>query len=96
MGTAEKERQERERLRIERAKMRREEQEKLQALLQEVDNWNKSEQIRAYVEAVKEWAANNNNELDQCSDMNEWIEWASQQANMLDPLTETPQVIFDD
>jgi hypothetical protein len=62
------------------------EERKLWALLMESASWRQSQQIRAYVSAVKERAIQNAglSEIDQSLD--NWIAWALRQADSLDPL----------
>ena len=60
-------------------------------LLNEVENWQKSKAIRAYVAAV-EAAAKRNNAFEGLAP---WINWASDQADRFDPFSESPSSILD-
>lgn len=91
----EREWQERENKRVELARLRREEEERVQALEKEASAWNKSQQIRAYLKAVREVALQKNGEIEPGSELDKWLTWASQQADRLDPLVESPPSILD-
>jgi len=92
----ERERRERERQRQEKARLKREEAERVQTLINEAANWNKSQQIRAYIEVVRERAIRNNGGIKPESELERWLTWAMQQADRLDPLAESPPSILDD
>lgn len=79
------EREEIERQRIERERAIQEEKNRVSALLQDVINWNKSKQIREYIAAVKEQAIRNNGTVTPDSKLGQWLTWAAQQADYLDP-----------
>ncbi len=86
-----REREARERMEAERRRKildqkRLEEEEKIRQFEQEVTNWHRAQQVRAYVTAIKET-------VDQKVEGNEpnlkvdaWFAWANQYANHLDPL----------
>ena len=98
---AERERREREweeerRYREERARLCREEQARVEALEKDVGNWHKSQQIRAYVGAVRKDAIKKHGKITPGSELDEWLMWANQQANRFDPLTESPPSILDE
>ncbi len=78
------------------ARLRREEEERVQALMQNAANWQKSKQVREYIEAVKKEAIRENGEIVQGSEMDRWLKWANDQADRLDPLTESPPSILDE
>ncbi|MDQ7788209.1 MAG: hypothetical protein RDU01_11460, partial [Thermodesulfovibrionales bacterium] len=75
-----------ERQRIEKERAIQEEKERVSALLQDVKNWNKSKQIREYIDAVKEQASRDNGKVTPDSELGKWFTWAAQQADYLDPL----------
>jgi hypothetical protein len=63
------------------------EKERVHNLEIEVENWHRAEKTRAYVEAVKGKAKEN---LDaETVSLAEWVTWAQQQADRLDPLAES-------
>lgn len=90
----EQERREWERIRYQKAQEIRKEEERLKELHQEVDNWHRSERIRAYVEAVRLDAQSPGSESS--SDLSAWIEWALSHADRLDPLKPNPPSILDE
>lgn len=74
------------RRREEQEKLRREEAARLKALEDEALAWHRSNQIRAYVEAVREAATHRGGDMQSDPKLNSWISWALQQADNLDPL----------
>lgn len=91
----EQERREWERVRYQKAQEIRKEEERLKSLNQEVDNWHRSQRIRAYIEAVKYDAVQQNGEAG-AKNVAEWIEWALSHADRLDPLKSSPPSILDE
>lgn len=90
---AERERREREwqeqrRQREEAERIRREEDEKLKNLDREVESWQRSQKIRSYIEAVKKWGIQKYGEIKPESKLQQWLTWATKQADRLDPLVE--------
>lgn len=59
----------------------------------EVENWHKAEKIRAYIQAVKDKTTET---PDHAISPAQWIVWAQQQADRLDPLVESPPSILDE
>lgn len=86
----EEERRERTRQYQEAAKARQEEEARLTALRSEAANWHESQQIRAYVSAVREKTLQNEGEIDPDSDLARWLLWANEQADRIDPLADNP------
>lgn len=66
---------------------------KVSKLFKDTKKWNKSKILREYIEAVKKDAIANN-QLDK--EKEEWITWAYQQADRLDPLKESPHSVLDE
>lgn len=86
----ERERQRREeerRQREEQERIRREEAARLQALEQEVGDWQRAKQIRAYVGAVRQSATEQSGSISPGSELEQWIVWALEQAKRIDPLS---------
>lgn len=80
--------EEEERRRREEAELRREEEEaRIQALIKGAEAWERSRQIRAYLKAVKEQAIEKYGQIASGSKIEQWLTWAEQQANRLDPLS---------
>lgn len=73
--------------------LRNQEIEKFNNLVALSEQYNKSLLIRNYIQAKKE-KAQNENTLDQ--ETQEWINWANDKADWLDPLINKPDDILDD
>jgi hypothetical protein len=79
-------RREAERRRQEEAQKRQEELARRQALEQEATNWAKAQQLRAYLAAVKDRLHAKHGEIQSGSHADQWLTWAHQHADRLDPL----------
>lgn len=79
-------RKEQEQLRIEIARRRQEEEEKTRDLLKKAEDWNKTQQIRAYIQAVRIEAIQKYGRIDSESELDKWLTWAEQQADKFDPV----------
>lgn len=88
--------QEKERQREEMARLRREEEERLQSLDKQVVGWHKSRQIRAYIEAVRQAAIQKHGQIAEGSQLDQWLTWANQQADRIDPLSENSPSTLDE
>jgi hypothetical protein len=66
------------------------EQSKVNALRNSAVRWLRSEQIRSFISAAREAAVNNGQPTEPGSPFGDWIAWAEQQADQLDPLKESP------
>jgi hypothetical protein len=84
----EREWQEERRQREEAERIRREEEEKLKDLDEEVASWHQSQKIRSYIDAVKKWGIQKYGEIKPDSKLQQWLTWATRQADRLDPLVE--------
>ena len=69
-------------------RIRQEEEEKLKDLDEEVESWHRSQKIRSYIEAVKKWGIQKYGEIKPDSKLQQWLTWATRQADRLDPLVE--------
>ena len=74
------------RLQREHDEKQQKEMERLKALEAEVHNWKRAEGIRAYVAAVETNAARGDGRIELNSDLGQWIAWARQKADWLDPI----------
>jgi hypothetical protein len=92
----EQKRQEAIRIRQEKVRLIEEEKSRIQTLEMDAANWLKSQQIKSYVEAVRNLVIQNEGEIAQGSEIEKWLIWASQQADRFDPLTKSPLSILDD
>lgn len=72
-----------------------EEKQELKQLEHEVAMWQKSQQIRAYVETVRQWSVEKRGPIEPESKLAQWIAWASAHADRFDPLTDNPPHILD-
>ena len=79
-------RREAERRRQEEAQKRQEELARRQALEQEVANWAKAQQLRAYLAALKDMLNAKHGAIQSGSQADQWLTWAHQHADRLDPL----------
>ena len=80
--------QEEKRKREEAERIWQEEQEKMKALDREIASWQRSQQIRSYIDAVKKWGIQKYGEIKPDSKLQQWLTWATKQADRLDPLVE--------
>lgn len=65
---------------------RREEQEKVEDLLEQVASWQQSEALRSFVAATRTKAVNRYGRVEMGSALDHWIKWALSVADRLDPL----------
>ena len=79
-------RHEAEQRRQEEAKKQQEELARRLALEQEATNWAKAQQLRAYLAAVKDMLHAKHGEIQSGSRADQWLNWAHQHADRLDPL----------
>ncbi|MBI4454723.1 MAG: hypothetical protein HY644_02355 [Acidobacteria bacterium] len=87
---------EQERKRIELERRRYEEEQRLRQLDKQISAWQKSQQIRAYVEAVRQRAIQKHGQITPGSELEKWIMWATRWADGFDPLTDTPPALSHD
>lgn len=92
--------EERERQRIEEERANLEKsikaaQSKVNALRNATARWLRAEQIRSFVSAARDTAVQNDQSIEPGSPFGDWVIWAEQQADRLDPLKESPSSIID-
>jgi hypothetical protein len=87
---------EEERIRREREAERRAEQSRVDRLIADADAWQKSQTLRAYIQAVEERAIREHGRIEEGSEPDCWLKWAHRQADRLDPLTPSPPSIIDE
>lgn len=92
----ERRRQEWERQRYEKLEEIRAEEERVATLTGEAEAWHKSQAIRTYVEAARESLIEVRREVAPGSDAECWLDWATKQADRLDPLTDSPPSVLDE
>ncbi|OGV78547.1 MAG: hypothetical protein A2340_12085 [Lentisphaerae bacterium RIFOXYB12_FULL_60_10] len=91
----EKRRKEKQRLREELAAKIQEEQDRVDGLLQQADNWANSHRLRDFIAAMKATAERNGEAVGPESDLGKFMIWALKQADRLDPLAKSPPSILD-
>ena len=79
-------RHEAEQRRQEEERKRQEEVARRQRLEQEATNWAKAQQLRAYLAALKDRLHAKHGEIQSGSPADQWLAWAYQHADRLDPL----------
>lgn len=82
---------ERERRRIEAEKRRQEEEKRIRDLKEMMANWRTAGEIRAFMKAVEEEATKPAGRLEPNEVLFQWIAWARDYADRLDPLVQKPQ-----
>ena len=101
----EKERQQREwlqkreeqtRLRAEKRRRIEEEQAKVLSLISDAENWRKSQLLREYIVEIERLIQAGTCPFQPEGDSEDWLKWAKQQADRLDPLTPSPESILDE
>lgn len=92
----EKERQERYRLWQEKQRLIEEERKRVNGLMELAENWQKSNTLRDFINAVKQQAIEVGGSIDADSELVKWLIWAANQADRLDPLTKSPPSILDE
>ena len=92
----ERQRRQQERERQEKLEEIRQEEKRLQQLTADAEAWGKAQQLRSYVQAVRHNADCQECEARRESDLRNWLRWAEQQADRLDPLTPSPPSILDE
>lgn len=75
---------------------RQEHHESPNQLFQQAECWNRSQELRRFIEAVKQKHLDNSESLEPGSEVSQWIAWAMQQADRVDPLCESPPSILDE
>ena len=91
----ERARREREAERAELERSIKVEHSKVRALHRAAANWDRAEQVRSFLTAARESAERNGQSVAAGTAFGDWLGWAEQQANRIDPLRESPASIFD-
>ena len=69
---------------------------KVKKLRQDASDWRESRQCRAYIAAVRRDAVARGIDVGNESEKGKWLQWATRQADRLDPFRESPHSILDD
>jgi hypothetical protein len=72
------------------------EQVKVNSLIDESENWAKSNRLRDYIKAKKADYIDRGAKISPKSAAGKWIKWATDQADRLDPLKKSPPSLLDD
>lgn len=100
----EKERQRQEMARLREAERQRqaelrrkiqEERERVSKLVTDAENHQKSQQIRSFIATVEREHQNGNTVYVNADEYQSWIKWARDQADRLDPLSDSPPSVLD-
>src|SRR5438034_741856 len=75
-----------ERERTEKLRLIQEEEHRIKALHGEVDAWHRSQRIRAFLGTVRANAIARHGEIRAGGELDQWLTWASEQADRIDPL----------
>jgi len=73
-----------------------EEETRVQKLISEAENWKKSQILREYVAEIERLATTSEQSLSLEKLFAEWLKWAHDQADRLDPLAQSPVSILDE
>jgi len=84
------------RRRREREEKQRKEMERLKTLEEEVHNWKRAEDIRAYIAAVQAKAAREGGSIASESELGHWIAWARHKADWIDPILNVECPVLDE
>ena len=72
------------------------EKERVSGLIENSDNWNKAKALRKFIPEVEKCLKNGEPVPFIDGEENDWIQWAHNQADRLDPLKHSPSSILDD
>ncbi len=89
-------REERAQARAEMIQQKAEEQEKVDLLMQEAEDWRRSQDLLCYIRARKDMRAAREEGVEKDSEFAMWAKWAEAQASRLNPLTSSPPSILDE
>jgi hypothetical protein len=92
----EQRRQEAARARAEKLAIIKAERARVDSLLQWAANWRTSQNLREFIRAIESAHSAAHGMIAPDSEIGRWIAWASQQADRLDPLQESPPSILDE
>ena len=95
-AATERQRQEAAKQRAARRAVIQAERERVESLITNSKQWKKSQALREYIDAVRHQYVDRNGSIEPGSQMAEWLEWATQQADRMDPFVESPPSILDE
>ncbi len=91
----EKERQIEQKRQHEISQKRWDEKKRVDALENEIALWHKSQQIRAYVSYVHNLVVKNHGKIEEGSNLDQWIRWATRRADIIDPLIKVETELWE-
>jgi hypothetical protein len=71
------------------------ERSRVRALRHAAANWFRAEQMRSFISAAREGASRDGQKIEPGTPFGDWLAWAGQQADRLDPLMESPASVID-
>jgi len=90
-----KHREETERARADLKRQQENERARIDKLLRQADDWQKSEALRAYIQAIEDGIAHGTMRPNNPDEFAAYLKWARDQADRLDPLAASPPSILD-
>ena len=63
-----------------------EEHKRVDRLINDAKNWNNSQVLRNFLNAIRKTIKSKHGKIEPGSDLEKWIIWAEEEANRLDPL----------
>lgn len=83
-------------IRLEFQRKQKEEGDKVKALFEDAKNWQFSEILRAYVNAVVKKGGVGKGRTEPHQEIGRWKKWALEQADRMDPLRPSPHSVLDE
>ncbi|MEP7354222.1 MAG: hypothetical protein ABI824_13420 [Acidobacteriota bacterium] len=71
------------------------EQSKVRALRHAATKWSRAEHLRSFISAARTVAVEHGESVETGSEFGDWLQWARDQADRLDPLKDSPASIID-
>jgi len=71
------------------------EEARVRALRRAVVNWRQADEMRSFIAAARQAATEHRQPIEPGTPFGDWLSWAEQQADRLDPLKESPASILD-
>lgn len=93
---ARKQQEEAERIRVVMWQKVQAEQTRVNKLLTDATNWQRSKLLRDYIQKVRETILARGESVEEHSEAGKWLKWATEQADRLDPFHPSPPSILDD